>query len=181
MEPERYLTMHKCDLCGNSAVVHDTTMDKKTGLRQEVHLCEECARKAGIPLPETEPLTQLLTHFAISKPMEKPARSRGAATCPECGLTLNEFRKSGVLGCPQCYDAFDRRLSPLIERAQNGRTHHVGKTPRRAGGSIDRQRLLQRLAKELDSAVAAEQYERAAELRDRLQSLEQQSPLASDS
>jgi len=56
----------------------------------------------------------------------------------------------------------------------------VGKTPRRAGGSIDRQRLIQRLAKELDSAVAAEQYERAAELRDRLQSLEQQSPSAPD-
>jgi len=110
--------MHKCDLCGKPAVVHETTVDKKTGLRHEVHLCEECARNAGIPLPTTEPLTQLLTHFAIPKPATaKSAKSKGSATCPECGLTLNEFRKSGVLGCPQCYEAFDRRLAPLIERA----------------------------------------------------------------
>jgi protein arginine kinase activator len=71
-----------------------------------------------------------------------------------------------------CYTAFENELSPLIERAQNGGTHHAGKTPQRAGTSIDRQLLIQRLVKELDHAVAAEQYERAAKLRDRLSSLD---------
>ena len=175
------MTMSKCDLCGNPAVVHETTVDKKSGLRQEVHLCDQCAREAGIALPGHEPIKQILTHFAITKPADKPTRSADKTACPECGMTLMSFRQSHLLGCPQCYETFGRQLGPVIERTQNGGTHHVGKTPRRAGGSIDRQRLIQRLAKELDSAVAAEEYERAAELRDRLQSLEHESPSVADS
>jgi protein arginine kinase activator len=163
----------KCDLCDKPAVVHEVTV--KHGVKREIHLCDEHAREAGIALPGQQPINQLLTQFVISKKKGgKPTRARPKAACSECGLTLSQFRHAGLLGCSQCYDAFEKQIGPVIERAQNGGTHHAGKTPCRAGGSIDRQRLIQRLVKELDSAVAAEQYERAAELRDRLQSLEQE-------
>ena len=66
----------------------------------------------------------------------------------------------------------------MIERAHNGGNHHTGKTPNRAGTSIDRQLLIQRLVRELDHAVAAEQYERAAQLRDRLTSMDAQARVA---
>ena len=92
-------------------------------------------------------------------------------------MTFGEFRQMGTLGCPDCYEAFNEQLSSLIERAQNGATHHRGKTPARAGGSVDRQLLVQQLVKELNQAVAAEQYERAAKLRDHLRNLTPERPV----
>lgn len=154
----------KCDLCNNTAVVHEVTV--KAGVQKEVHLCEEHAREAGVTVPHA-PLDQLLTQFVQTGRAARKAKK----TCEDCGMTFAQFRQSGSLGCPRCYETFDEQLSPLIERAHNGASHHQGKAPRRAGASTDRQALLQRLLKELDQAVTTEQYERAANLRDRLRGL----------
>ena len=158
----------KCDLCNKAAVVHEVTV--RSGVKREVHLCETHAREAGIVMPGQQPINQLLTQFVIAQ-SGKPARTANKA-CTGCGLTFAQFRQTGRVGCAECYSAFEAELGPLIERAQNGGTHHTGKTPRRAGTSIDRQLLIQRLVKELDHAVAAEQYERAAKLRDRLNGMD---------
>lgn len=163
----------KCDLCNKPAVVHE--MIVKHGVQKEVHLCEEHAAASGISMPGQQPINQILTQFVISQSQKSTPSSSGAArkSCPECGLSFAMFRKHGVLGCANCYEAFKAQLSPLIERAQNGGTHHVGKAPQRAGTSIDRQLQRQRLIKELDAAVCAEQYERAAKIRDLLSSLDE--------
>jgi protein arginine kinase activator len=155
----------KCDLCERPAVVHEVTV--RNGVKEEVHLCEQHAVEAGVSLPGHAPM-QMLTLLS------QPARTRAPAgrKCPGCGLTFARFRQAGTLGCPQCYEAFHEQLAPLIERAQNQATHHRGKTPRRAGKSIDRQLQVQHLVKQLDEAVASEQYERAAQLRDRLRGLD---------
>lgn len=149
-------------------MVHEVTV--RNGAKKEVHLCEEHAVAAGISLPGQQPLNQLLTHFVAGK----GARARSAArkTCATCRTSFAAFRQSGLLGCPDCYDEFDKQLGPMIERAQNGGVSHAGKCPKRGGGSIDRSLHIQRLFRELEDAVAAEQYERAAELRDRLRELE---------
>jgi protein arginine kinase activator len=102
----------------------------------------------------------------------KPAAKSVAKMCPGCGLNFSQFRQTGRLGCAECYQVFETELGGLVERAQNGGSHHTGKSPKRAGTSIDRQLLIQRLVRELDHAVAAEQYERAAELRDRLHNMD---------
>jgi len=167
----------KCDLCNKPAVVHEVTV--RTGIKKEVHLCENHAKEAGIVLPGQQPINQLLTQFVISQ-AAKPAAKPAVKTCPGCGLGLAQFRQTGRLGCAECYAAFESELSGLIERAQNGGTHHTGKSPKRAGTSIDRQLLIQRLVRELDHAVAAEQYERAAQLRDRLHSMDVQTAKKSE-
>jgi protein arginine kinase activator len=167
---------HKCDHCDNPAVVHEVTV--KNGVKEEIHLCEEHAQEAGVSLPPHQPINKLLTQFVISKAGSSRTASRKA--CPHCGLTFGRFRQLGTLGCPACYDAFEKQLAPLIERAQNEATHHRGKTPQRAGTSIDRQLQVQQLVKELNEAVAAEQYERAAELRDRLRTIDPKSPSTGD-
>jgi len=173
----------KCDLCNKPAVVHEVTV--RSGIKKEVHLCETHAQEAGIMPPGQQPINQLLTQFVISQNL-KGGGSGGAKgatpgtpavvkpvnkTCGACGMSFAQFRQHGRVGCAECYRAFEDELGPLIERAQNGGTHHQGKTPQRAGSSIDRQLLIQKLLKELDHAVAAEQYERAAKLRDRLSSM----------
>jgi len=162
------MSAQKCDHCDRPAIVHEVTV--RNGVKSEMHLCEEHAREAGVAMPTPpKPINQLLTQFVISQTGK--ARARPRKTCPTCGLSYARFRQGGTLGCADCYEAFADQLTPLIERAQNGATHHRGKAPRRAGGSVDRQLLIQQLVKELDQAVAAEQYERAAELRDRLRGL----------
>lgn len=159
----------KCDYCDNPAVVHEVTV--KSGVRKEYHLCAEHAKQVGIDVAAAQPINLLLTQFVQQKAgrQEKQAATKA---CPTCKMTFAQFRQHSVLGCPDCYKAFEAQLAPLIERAHNGATHHVGKTPRRAGGSLDRQMQLRQIVKELDEAVAAEQYERAAKLRDRLMNLE---------
>ena len=158
----------KCDRCNKPAVVHEVTV--RNGIKKEIHLCEEHARQAGVAMPGNQPINEVLTQFVISKsPSAKPART--TLECETCGLKLSSFRRSGILGCSDCYDTFVDHLAPLIERAQNGASSHVGKSPQRSEQAIDRQLLMRRLVKELETAVASEQYERACELRDQLQQL----------
>lgn len=159
----------KCDFCDKSAVVHEMTV--RNGVKKEVHLCEDHARQAGLEVTAHQPINQLLTQFVMTQASAKPVQV-SKKSCPSCGLTFAQFRQHSVLGCADCYDAFAELLEPLIERAQNGGAHHCGKAPGRAGESIDRQLQIRQIVKELDEAVAAEQYERAARLRDRLLSLE---------
>ncbi len=163
----RAMTPPKCDHCDEPAVVHEVTL--KNGIKSEIHLCQEHAREAGVSMPTHQPINQLLSQFVISHSAK--ARAKSKKTCPGCGMTFGRFRQSGALGCADCYETFEQQLAPLIERAQNGATHHRGKTPVRAGSSVDRQLLITQLVKELDQAVGAEQYERAAQLRDRLRDL----------
>ena len=128
--------MKKCDFCDKSAVVHEVTV--KNGIQKEVHLCQAHAAEAGIDMPDHQPITQLLTKVTISQASKQaPAQRR---VCPECNLSFAEFRKTGTLGCPECYASFEKNLSPLIERAQNGATNHTGKAPKRAGSSRERWR-----------------------------------------
>lgn len=157
--------MEKCDCCDKPAVIHE--IDTQKGI--EVHLCKQHALKAGYSIPETPPVTELLTQFATAKTI-KPATDR-RKSCTTCGMTLGRFRKSGLLGCPDCYERFEKQLDPLVVRAHAGGSAHVGRVPKRSSDLVDLQSLRRQLVEELDRAVAAEQYERAAKLRDRLSGL----------
>ena len=163
--------MSKCDLCDKAAVVHEVRV--KNGVRKEIHLCETHAQSAGILI--TTDLSVAKAQEALAAQAAKRAVSP-ASVCSTCGMNFREFRQSGTLGCADCYDSFLRLLAPLIERAQRGATHHCGKSPKRKGISVDRQHVVRKLLKELDEAVAAEQYERAAQLRDRLRTMQAVSP-----
>lgn len=93
--------------------------------------------------------------------------------CPSCGMTYNQFTQLGRFGCPDCYDSFSSRLEPLLRRIQTG-TSHTGKVPVKSGATLQQKRRLEALRRELQQAVANEQFERAAELRDQIKLLEQQ-------
>ena len=86
-------------------------------------------------------------------------------------MTWAEFRQSGLLGCEQDYTQYEKDLAPLLLRAHEGATHHVGKVPTRRGASgvpMKRQIDVSKLRKDLSRAVEAEDYERAAKLRDQI-------------
>ncbi|MFO0895231.1 MAG: UvrB/UvrC motif-containing protein [Phycisphaerales bacterium] len=160
----------KCDQCDNAAVVHELVI--RNGVTSEVHLCAEHAAARGYQIP-VAPVAQMLTQFAGAAAQADPRAGRpGAGTCAGCGLTFQEFRQHGILGCAACYESFGPPLAALIERSQAGASSHVGRTPARLEGLADRTLARQRLLRELEAAVAAEQYERAARLRDRLHALD---------
>src|SRR5271157_5862600 len=92
--------------------------------------------------------------------------------CPVCQIKFPEFRNSGRLGCPYDYEVFRDELMPLLESI-HGETRHSGKVPKRAPRNTQQQTTLIQLRNELKRAVAAEDYETAARLRDKIRSIEQ--------
>lgn len=176
-----------CERCGREATIHEVVIHH--GKKRERHLCEACAREAGLSSDPHMPIAQLISSFMLgpNAPASTPQAPspRPVARCAGCGLTYSAFKESGLLGCPACYDAFSERLGPLIERAHEGGCHHVGKFPRRAlrdcrslgdkdrvevllGGIREREERLESIRKALAKAVRDEDYERAAMLRDEL-------------
>ncbi len=156
----------QCDMCDRPATVHLTEI--VNGQKIEKHLCETCAAQEGVTVP-AQNLTQILQEFVAQK---QRASQASELVCEQCGLSFLEFRQNGLLGCPHDYDAFAEALGPMLERAHEGRSQHVGKVPVRAGGDERRQADLLRLRMMLKDAVLREQYEEAARLRDQIQQLE---------
>jgi protein arginine kinase activator len=147
-----------CQLCGQPANVHLTNIINKK--KQEMHLCEGCARAENL-LPEG-PSPQLNLKALVQMVLGDTAETTEAElTCPDCGLEYNAFRADGRLGCPHDYDAFRELLEPLLVRIHRS-SHYEGKTPLAAAKRAE----LNRLKVQLRSAVELEKYEEAARLRD---------------
>jgi protein arginine kinase activator len=149
-----------CQRCQDEATVHQTgTVD---GTRPELHLCLACARQAGL-VPEEPPSLALdaVIQSLIVTNVGELVGELASLTCPDCGLKFMEFRARGRLGCPHDYRVFARGLLPLLGRA-HGATRHVGKVARRRPADSDRLRT------KLRDAIAREDYELAARLRDQL-------------
>jgi len=155
----------KCDRCDNEATVHEVTIHK--GAKVEKHLCEQCAQEEGVAIQSQSIPAALLSQFMISGG-PAPAGAPRALACEHCGMTYEQFRQHDLLGCPDCYHAFEKKLMPLLDRVHEGGTAHLGKTPKRSAGALVRERRIFILRKQLETALASEQYERAAELRDAL-------------
>lgn len=166
-----------CERCHErTATVHVTKIvnDEKTGY----HLCEQCAKEqgeilnpfvAGNAFDFNKLLSGLLTMESSSGLAQVQTHQMRCATC---GMTYNQFTQIGRFGCPDCYDNFASRLEPLLRRIQTRNTH-TGKVPTQSAGKLQQQRQLDALRRTLQQAVANEQFERAAELRDEIRALEQ--------
>ncbi|MFG0258494.1 MAG: UvrB/UvrC motif-containing protein [Phycisphaerales bacterium JB043] len=156
----------KCDKCDNEATVHEVVL--VDGKHVEKHLCEEHAANEGLMPHPHAPITQMLSKFVVSSGEGVESDAPVEDACPSCGQTYAGFRKEGLLGCEHCYEMFESRLGPLLQRTHENATHHVGKVPRRSGGTVDRGTIVATLRKQLLEAIHAEHYEKAAKIRDRL-------------
>jgi protein arginine kinase activator len=160
-----------CDQCRErEAVIHLTQIvnDQVTTL----HLCERCAAENGVESPASVTKTPLGTFLAaMGKEAEAPA-PKTADTCSRCGGSLQDFRESGRLGCPECWRAFETPLRDLLRRL-HGSTHHVGERYADQPGAAGEPKVeVADLRERLRVAVESENFELAAELRDRLRVLE---------
>ncbi|MCS6862304.1 MAG: UvrB/UvrC motif-containing protein [Abditibacteriales bacterium] len=142
----------------------------------EVKLCEQCARHSDITAPLFEgipPLQELIESFLTevqTSPSAFPEIAAEAdAVCPRCGLTYDELRETERVGCATCYETFRATLDKAI-RQMHSDQGHAGKVPAAAPKDAVADEL-QALQAALSEAVAAERYEEAARLRDRIRSL----------
>jgi len=165
--------MGLCERCKKAQATFHLTNIKPSGEKEERHFCERCAVEAGL-LQIQKPSVNLND---IIESFVGGAKESGTAlsnlVCEECGISYVEFRNHGLFGCPRDYDVFKEPLAKLLERAHDGATHHTGKTPKSLGTARTTQQDIHRLKRQLAEAVAAEDYERAAELRDRIRELEE--------
>ncbi|MBA3319595.1 MAG: UvrB/UvrC motif-containing protein [Gemmatimonadales bacterium] len=162
-----------CDQCRErEAVIHLTQIvnEQVTTL----HLCERCAAEKGVESPSgvvKTPLGSFLAAMGKNLPETEPT-PRSSETCNRCGGSLQDFRESGRLGCPECYRWFEVPIRDLLRRL-HGSTHHVGERYAEQGSAPAEVRIESAdLREQLRLAVETENFELAAELRDRLRVLE---------
>jgi protein arginine kinase activator len=154
----------KCELCKtNTATVHFKQVSD--GVARELFVCEACAARNGFEIQSPTSLTDFLFGVGFEAAEPQPQGETGKA-CPVCGLTRRDFDKTSRLGCPACYDAFEAELRPILAEMQDG-SRHCGKVPAFARVSAEAAALQEAL----DKAVARQDFEEAAVLRDRLRTL----------
>lgn len=163
-----------CENCHqNEASVHLTQV--VDGKVEKYHLCEGCAVQKGIDV-HADPmdlggvmanLKEQLSHLKAD--LEAP-RAPGVSACPACGMKRTEILKKGRLGCDRCYDVFAAEMVPVVVSLQHA-DQHLGKVPRRCSERLKTTVEQARLRRELDKAVAGENYELAARLRDQIRAL----------
>lgn len=163
-----------CDNCKErEAAIH--LQQVKDNVVTSLHLCHQCAAEKGIETGAGTvkfPLSDFLASMG-KDPLAKGSADGSEQECESCGATLKDFRETGRLGCPRCYDTFETQLRDLLRRL-HGSSHHVGEVYLVAEpDKVDaQQKQVADLRNRLRHAVETENFELAAELRDRLRALE---------
>jgi protein arginine kinase activator len=161
-----------CQDCHERAAVIIFTQiinNEKTVLR----LCKECAEKRGLQPPLANanfPLGNLLAGMAEEEGKGETEEMKALA-CSQCGLTYTDFKKTGRLGCSECYETFAVGLKPLLRKI-HGSNQHLGKIPTFAREHVQWKKDIRKLRDSLRKAIKAEEFEKAAALRDRIREME---------
>jgi protein arginine kinase activator len=176
-----------CERCTTrEASVH--VIEVVEGRRRSLWLCPTCAGPGSEGDPEIfgddddlDPADQDWDQARDSEALERfigqmfagpgSADEEPISDCPSCGTRYQDFRTTGRLGCPHCYVAFRRLLLPFLGRFHRQVTH-LGRFPDYAAGTASRLGEITRTRIALEKAVAAEDFEEAARLRDLIRGLE---------
>jgi protein arginine kinase activator len=176
-----------CDICGTSPIAIQITQAENDEV-QVISLCFSCAQKQGIELDllkEGGPLANLVAGMGMGE--EKGGKKgkgktkekgipwpRATGRCHGCGMTASMLKKFGRFGCRLCYDHFSDDRLRLLLRQMHGFSKHVGKIPAPANDprSWNLASRITTLRRSLDTAIEAEDFERAAMLRDQLRALD---------
>jgi protein arginine kinase activator len=158
----------KCESCNiNEATIHLTQV--VNGVVKKVHICQECAGKNGLDLSSPISITDIL--LGLGGTQESEPDLPFDQSCPVCHMRRNDFKKTGRLGCPDCYDNFMGEINSLIG-AMHHSTQHTGKLPARAGSKLRQQAEIATLRQQMEGAIVQEDFETAARLRDQIRAIQ---------
>lgn len=157
-----------CQSCEKrQATTHIKTI--LNGELKEYNLCSECAQKHGYGSFFGNIGFDLDKLFGSFMEGIGPTKTRKRCQC--CGSSFEDIARSGKVGCAECYDVFYEELLPSVQRI-HGRTSHTGKLAHSAGTEVKVKNELAKLRSELEKAIKSQEFEKAAELRDRIRELE---------
>jgi len=170
-----------CEICNkNEATIH--IQEIVNSKKKSLHICQDCAskKKGANGLLNGLNLADILYNIStnIPAPIEAPASSADPktasvplVTCGKCGWSTAKFSEKGRLGCAECYNVFKDILSLAFKNMHKG-TMHVGKRPGVPSKEADEDTRnaieLMKLQKQLEEHVLREEFEKAAEIRDRI-------------
>jgi protein arginine kinase activator len=151
----------QCQVCKKSpATVHLTQIIENQV--KKVDLCEACAKEKGVNDPTGFSLADLLLGLGASQKMEEANTATGSeVACRHCGFTQADFKKT------ECYNVFADGLDALLKGMHKG-TQHKGKVPPAVRRVISQEAKLTKLEAALKAAIAKEDFETAATLRDEI-------------
>lgn len=161
-----------CQICGEK----EASLHLKEIVEGEVrsfHVCEVCAKEKGLNESFFLPAFSLSNLIAGLSEFQAEPEEKKIVICPGCKLTFSDIQKKGKIGCSSCYRTFKDYLTPLLGRIQS-RTSHSGKIPLRGKTKDIRERQIYELGKNLEEVVKKEEYEKAAQLRDKIRHLEKE-------
>jgi protein arginine kinase activator len=181
----------QCDYCDNKATVFFTQIID--GNSKKSCLCEECATQHGVIDPEgfllgnIEPTTDTdpksskgpkkgpkidvpMTGETIELPTNTSQIPGKTGICPGCGFAFDDLKKTGRLGCSQCYQFFRNEIRHNLGGMHKG-TSHTGRVPEGMLEAFEQRQRREQLQQEMDEAIHAENYEKAAALRDQISQL----------
>lgn len=141
------------------------------GKKSEIHLCSDCAKTLGYIKEQDSFLghSNFLGDF-FSVPNFHGSSSE-TLSCPSCGTPYRDIRRSGYVGCDQCYESFAEPIDTMLAKIQPS-TVHKGKLSGAQGKKIERENAIKNLKEELSRAIIDEKYEQAAVIRDKIKELE---------
>jgi len=172
-----------CDDCGrHEAVVHITQIGPNG--RVEKNLCESCAAGysefAGVPHQDkrhvsVDDFLRGIFNSTNNAPAQESQEKNeaGELVCSRCGMSYRDFSQTGKIGCASCYATFRQQLEPMLRRI-HGSSVHRGKIPHRSGGTLELKQNITLLQQQLKACVEQEEYEKAAELRDKVRAMKQE-------
>ena len=163
-----------CQKCGkNAATNHIHTV--LNGIVKDVYLCTDCAKKYKLIQFQGGGFEAMLSEL-----LNDGVSHKNSIRCDCCGLTLDDVKRTGRIGCSNCYNVFREFLLPTVQKL-HGSTRHLGKSPLKREGNISAQPsesaesidIIKDLKSKLQTAIADEEYELAAVLRDEIKRLEE--------
>jgi len=163
--------MDPCDICGKKATVHLTQL--VGGQIKKVALCDTCAKDKGVTDPTGFALAEmLLSQAAPGKSISQVTPvTGGVRRCDQCGFTLEDLKRIRRFGCGHCYSVFRDEVNSMLRGLHKG-NRHCGKVPAGLMELHERNQRLEELRGRLDLAIASENYEEAAGLRDEIRHIE---------
>lgn len=158
-----------CDICSKLATVHLTQI--VNGKIHKIDLCETCAKEKGVTDPNGFSLADLLASNGDNDELETV---HSDLVCSVCGFTPEDYKKLGRLGCPSCYEDLAPMIAPMLTHMHKG-IEHVGKEAENTLAREESQTKVSDVKAQLQKAIDEERYEDAANLRDELLHLSEES------
>lgn len=150
------------------------------GKKKSYNLCSKCAAEKGIDMPD---FGKEMLHFGadlfggmlggtgmipnlLAGVVNVPQKRETQKRCPVCGSTLADIMKNGKLGCGECYSVFGGMPLPKPQNKKDD----VSASEKENGELTGINRA--KLEEKLKEAIATENFEEAARIRDILRGSE---------